>query len=112
MHAYRGWDVPMPAHDHIIVAMDYLYTKSGYPLKVLNGDIFNSRGRQVAKLRGDRAFGPDGKYVGSVISGRLVYRSTHASRIGTPYAPKMQSPFSRARRVGSAILGEEPPIPH
>lgn len=57
--------------------MSALYTKNGRPLQVSGNRIFNSDGLEVARLRNDRAYGPDGRYVGTVVNDRLVHRSTH-----------------------------------
>lgn len=91
--------------------MGALYTKDGRPLTVNNNRIFNRDGLEVARLRGDKAYGPDGRYVGTIVGDRLVYRSTQSASIGSSFSPSRRAGTARASRVGSATWGEEPPIP-
>mgnify|MGYP006976788509 CR=1 FL=1 len=88
-----------------------LYTRAGRPLRRRGNDLFARSGRHVARIRGTHAFGPDGRYVGTIVGDRLVYRAIYGSRISAPYAPRVGSPSARANRAGSALYGDEPPIP-
>jgi hypothetical protein len=85
-----------------------LYTKNGEPLEQRGDDIFDSRGRHVARLCGAKAFNSRGRYVATLVGDRLVYRSTDSASIGSVFAPRVGSPFAGARRAASALLGEEP----
>lgn len=91
--------------------MSDLFTKNGRPLRRSGDDLFAKSGSHVARLRGNYAFGPDGKYVGTIVGDRLVYRSTDRARIGSPYVQRPHAASAAARRVQSALWGEEPPIP-
>jgi hypothetical protein len=91
--------------------MAYLYTKNGRPLRRAGDDLFSKSGKHVARVRDDRAFGPDGRYVGTIVGDRLVYRSTHSARIGSPFVQRSFAASALANRSGSAVMGEEPPIP-
>lgn len=91
--------------------MNAVYTKNGRPLRRQDDDLFSRSGKHVARLKGDRAFGPDGRYVGTFVNDRLVYRSTHSARVSSPYAPRASAGHSLMNRVGSAMWGDEPPIP-
>ena len=85
-----------------------LYTKRGEPLDRRGDDLFDGRGRHVARVRGSRAFGADGRYVGTLVGDRIVYRSTDSAALGPVYARRLGSPFARAKAIASATLGEEP----
>jgi hypothetical protein len=85
-----------------------IHTRDGEPLAHNGDDLFDASGRHVARLRGSKAFGPDGQYVGTLVGDRLVYRSTESVVIGSPFACRVGSPFARTHAVGSALLGEEP----
>jgi hypothetical protein len=85
-----------------------LYTKSGVPINQSGDDLFDASGRQVARLQGKKAYGPDGKYVATLDGGRLVYRSTDRASIASPFAPRRVAGFSVARVAGVAIWGNEP----
>jgi len=88
-----------------------LYAKKGRPLRRSGDKLFARSGTQVARLRGDKAFGPDGSYVGTIVRDRLVYRSTHSARIGSPFAGTNRAGSASANRADSAVWGDEPPIP-
>jgi hypothetical protein len=74
--------------------MPTLYTKNGRPLKQSADNLYSASGAHVAKLRGKKAYGPDGRYVGTLSGNRLVYRSTDASSMG--------SSFAQSNRAGTA----------
>jgi hypothetical protein len=84
-----------------------LYTKEGRPLRQSGDDLFSRSGTHVAKLKGKKAYGPDGRYVGN----RLVYRSTDSATIGSSFAQRAHAGTASASAVGAAVLGDEPPIP-
>jgi hypothetical protein len=65
----------------------------------------------VGRIRGSKAFGTDGRYVGTIVGDRLVYRSTDSASIGSPFTAAHRAGSARANRAGSAILGDEPDIP-
>lgn len=92
--------------------MANLYTKDGRPLRRSGNDIFSASGTHVARLRGDKAYGPDGQYVGTIVNDRLVYRSTQSASISSPFAQRAHAGFASAHRAGRAMLGDEPPIPN
>lgn len=85
-----------------------IYTKNGEPLARRGDDVFDARGRHVARLRGTKAFNTHGRYVATLVGDRLVYRSTDSASIGGVFAPSVGSPFAHARAVGAALLGDEP----
>ena len=92
--------------------MEYLYTKEGWPLRRDGRRLFSSSGAEVARLRDDRAYGADGRYVGTIVNERLVYRPMHAGRTASSFLPSHRMGFSRMRRMGRLMSGSEPPIEH
>ena len=88
--------------------MSQMYTKEGRPLRVSGDRIFSRRGRQVGRIKGKKVYGPNGRYVGTVVGDRVVYRSTDSATISSPYAPSVGTPSTPARRLASAIWGDEP----
>ena len=60
-----------------------IYTKNGEPLHQSGHDLFDSSGRHVARVNGTKAFGPMGRYVGTIVGDRLVYRNTDSAVIGS-----------------------------
>jgi hypothetical protein len=89
---------------------DYLYTKNGVPLKVSGERIYNPSGQQFGRIKGSKVYGSDGGYVGTIVSDRLVYRSTDSASLGSPFAPSVSSPTARANHTASALWGDEPNI--
>jgi hypothetical protein len=88
-----------------------LYTKEGRPLQV-GGDIVYSRsGNVVGRIKGEKVYGPDGRYVGTIMSSRLVYRSFDSASISSPFSVANRAGCALANTVGSALAGDEPNIP-
>lgn len=88
-----------------------LYTKDGRPLQESGDYIYSGSGIPVGKRRGDKVFGPDGRYVGTITGGRLVHRSTDSASIGSPFSVANRAGSARAHAAGSATWGDEPEIP-
>lgn len=61
--------------------MSNLYTKDGVPLAVHGDAVFNPSGQNFGYVQGDRVYGLDGHYRGTIVSDRLVYRSTDSATI-------------------------------
>ena len=88
-----------------------LYTKEGRPLKRSGDNLFSRSGAHIAKIRGEKAYGPSGKYVGTIVGNRLIYRSTEGASISSPFAQTAHAGFASASSAGIAAWGEEPPVP-
>lgn len=91
--------------------MATIYTKNGRPLRRDGDDLFARSGTHVARMRGDKAYGPNGEYVGTLVGERLIYRSTQSASKGSSFAQRARSGSAQASRGGSAAWGDEPPIP-
>jgi len=89
-----------------------IYTKEGRPLHRSGDNLFAASGTHVARLRGDRAYSPNGSYVGTLVNDRLIYRSTDSATIGSPFVQISRAGFAAANAVGTAAWGDEPPIPN
>jgi hypothetical protein len=88
-----------------------LYTKNGKPLQV-HGDIVYSRsGIPVGRISGEKVFGPNGRYVGSIDGDRLVYRSTESAEISSSFSVGRIGGTGAGSIGGSGIWGDEPDIP-
>ena len=91
--------------------MDRIYTKEGRPLKVSGQDLFSRSGKHVARMRNGKAYGPDGRYVATIVGDRLIYRSTNSASISSPFAPRASAGHAYANHAATAAWGEEPRIP-
>ena len=88
--------------------MSQLFTKNGKPLTISGDDIFDRSGCHVGRRRGDKVYGPDGRYAGTIVGDRVVYRSIDRATIGSPFAPSARARSASANTLGSAVWGEEP----
>ena len=88
-----------------------LYTKNGVPLQVSASIVYSKSGVAFGKIQGNKVFGTDGRYVGTIVNDRLVYRSNDSASIGSPFSVANKVGCARANRAGAAIMGEEPHIP-
>lgn len=87
-----------------------LYTKNGTPLTVRGSAVFNPAGENFGHIRGDRVYGLDGRYRGTIVGDRLVSRSTHSATVASVRAPRTGAASARSPRAGSALWGDEPEI--
>ncbi|WP_376693692.1 hypothetical protein [Wenzhouxiangella sp. EGI_FJ10409] len=88
-----------------------LYTKDGKPLQVLGDKVYSQSGTVVGKIKSEKVFGPDGRYIGTIVNDRLVYRSTHSASASSPFASANRAGTARSNRAASAMWGDEPDIP-
>jgi hypothetical protein len=89
--------------------MPELYTKNGIPLSVRSDRIYNPAGENFGYVRSDRVFGLNGRYRGTIVGDRLIYRPT-GSAGGTRTASPRIAPAMRAPRGASPLWGDEPNI--
>jgi hypothetical protein len=65
----------------------------------------------AGRISRHKVYGKDGKYVGTIVGDRLVYRSTDSASTGSSFAAADRVGSARVNSVGSAIMGDEPNIP-
>lgn len=88
-----------------------LYTKNGKPLQVSGNTVYSRSGKVVGRIKNYKVYGTDGRYVGTIVNDRLVYRSTQSATISSPFSAANKAGSARANRAGSAMWGDEPNIP-
>lgn len=88
--------------------MAIIYTKDGRPLNRSGDNLFASSGKQVGRFHGDKAYGPDGRYVATLVGIRLVYLSHDSALVRVPFSPLSFAGFSMAQIAGVAMYGDEP----
>lgn len=88
-----------------------LDTKNGKPLQVAGEFVYSRSVVPVGRIKGDRVFGPDGRYVGSLVGDRLIFRSTQSAAIDSPFSVAHRAGSAKADRAGSAVWGDEPNMP-
>jgi hypothetical protein len=86
-----------------------LYTKKGKPLTVSGDYVYDRSGRHLGRRRGNKIYGPDGRYRATIVRNTAVYRSVDSAGVSGSYAaPANRVGTAAASRVGSAIQGDEP----
>jgi hypothetical protein len=88
-----------------------LYTKNGRPLQVSGDKVHSRSGQYVGRIVHDRIYDPSGRYAGTIVGDRVVYRHTHSASTAGPSIAANRIGLARVGRVGSAIMGDEPPFP-
>ena len=90
--------------------MDDLYTRSGRLLQRLGNNLHSRSGRYLGQLHNGKVFDPDGRYCGTVVGDRVVYRTIDSAATATASFAMVCPASTRANRVGSALWGIEPPF--
>jgi hypothetical protein len=88
-----------------------LYTKNGRPLQVSGNIVYSRFGIVVGRIDGNKVFGTNGRYVGTIVKDRFVYRSTDSAVIKSVFSASNRVGTGKANHGGSVIWGEEPNIP-
>lgn len=84
-----------------------MYTKNGEVLQVSGDKVYSRSGTIVGRIKGKKVFGTDGRYVGTIVSDRLVYRSTDSASISSPFSAANRVGTAQANRCASALSGDE-----
>ncbi len=88
-----------------------LYTKNGRPLQVSGETVYSRSGQPVGRIKGNKVYGTDGRYVGTIANERLVYRTTDSAGISSPFASANRAGSGMAYSATSGVWGDEPDIP-
>jgi hypothetical protein len=62
--------------------MASLYTRDGLPLEVRRSAVYNPSGEHFGTIQGAGVYDLKGRYRGTIVDGRLIYRSTDSAMIG------------------------------
>jgi hypothetical protein len=89
-----------------------MYTKNGNPVQILGDYMYSKSGKPIGQINGTKVFSPNGKYVGTITSDRLVYRSSDSANISSPFSIASVAGCASANAAGAAIAGDEPEIPN
>jgi hypothetical protein len=85
-------------------------TPSGRQFLVENDNVFTSDGRHVARLNESVAFGPDGKYVGTVVDREFVYDPEDCLKTGSMFVRESHVGFTSDSEVEGPSSGREPRV--
>lgn len=91
--------------------MEKLWTKNGRPLSCRGNDVFTRSGTLVGRIHGDRVFRTgDGRYVGTLVGDRLVFRSYDVDGPDRAYA-RRASDIDPDTVPPIRTWGDEPVLP-
>ncbi len=90
--------------------MDDLYTRSGRLLQRLGDHLHSRSGSYLGQLRNGKVFDPDGRYCGTIVGDRVVYRTVDSAASSTASVAVVCPPSTQANRNGSSLWGIEPPF--
>jgi hypothetical protein len=91
---------------------DPMHTKNGRALQTSGSTLYTGSGQVVGRLRESRLFDQDGRYVGTVVGDRLVYRAAERSKVGPAFTAARCPPRALQDRARVAMLrGDEPTLP-
>jgi hypothetical protein len=68
----------------LMVDVSDLYTKNGRPLQRSGDDLYSRSGRYLGRVRNGKVYDQSGKYAGTIVGDRVVYRGTDGATIGSP----------------------------
>ena len=89
-----------------------MHTKNGRALQVSGKTMYTGSGHVVGRIRDARLFDQDGRYVGTVVGDRLVYRPAERNKIGPAFEAARCAPRALSNRARVSMLrGEEPTLP-
>lgn len=88
-----------------------MHTKNGRPLQVSGSTLYSESGQVIGRLREGKLFGQNGRYVGTVVGDRLVYRSADSARVAPAFSAPKRAARALPDRARSAVRGDEPVIP-
>ena len=89
-----------------------MHTKNGKPLQVSGSTLYSGSGQVLGRVRDARLFDQDGRYVGTVVGDRLVFRSAERSKVAPAFTAAKCPPRALKSRARAAMLrGDEPDLP-
>jgi hypothetical protein len=89
-----------------------MHTKNGRPLQVSGSTLYSGSGQVVGRMRENCLFDQDGRYVGTVVGDRLVFRAAERNKVGPGFSAARCPARAMQNRARSAMLrGDEPLLP-
>lgn len=90
--------------------MDDLYTRSGRLLQRLDNNLHARSGRYLGQVQNGKVFDRDGRYSGTLVGDRVVYRTVDSAAVGPVSEAAACEASTHANRKGSGLWGVEPPF--
>lgn len=90
--------------------MNDLYTRSGRLLQLHGNRLHARSGRYLGQLRNGKVFDPTGRYCGTIVGDRIVYRTIDSAATMAASDVEACTASTHANRTGASIWGTEPPF--
>lgn len=90
--------------------MDDLYTRSGRLLQRVGNHLHSRSGRYLGQFENGKVFDPNGRYCGTLVGDRVVYRTVDSAAKTGPSEGGECPPSTHANRNGMPLWGIEPPF--
>ena len=90
--------------------MDNLYTRSGRLLQRSGNNLHSRSGRYLGQLQNGKVYDPDGRYCGTIVGERVVYRTIDSAARLAASAAVVLAASTSANLPGSSLWGIEPPF--
>jgi len=89
-----------------------MHTKNGKALQVSGSTLYTAAGQVIGRIRDARLFDQDGRYVGTVVGDRLVFRPGERNKVGPGFtASKCPARALNDRARQAMLRGDEPTLP-
>lgn len=85
-----------------------LCTKSGRLLQRVDDELFSRSGRYLGRFRGNKVYDPDGRYCGTLVGDRVVYRTIDSAAAGAASTAAALPASTKPNHKGSPLWGVEP----
>jgi len=90
--------------------MTELYTRSGRLLQLVGNHVHSRSGRYLGQLSNGKVFDPNGRYCGTLVGDRVVYRTIDSAAAAAASTAEGCPASTGANRNGSSLWGQEPPF--
>jgi hypothetical protein len=90
--------------------MPDLYTRSGRLLQRIDNALFSRSGRYLGQVEDRKVFDPAGRYCGTLVGDRVVYRTIDSAATGAVSTAMACAASTHPNHKGSPIWGAEPPF--
>lgn len=90
--------------------MTDLYTRGGRLLQRFGNHLHSRSGLYLGQLQNGKVFDPDGRYCGTIVGDRVVYRTIDSAASAAASVALMCPASSEANRKSAPLWGVEPPF--
>lgn len=90
--------------------MHDLYTRSGRLLQRREDHLYSRSGAYLGQFVGSKVFDTEGRYCGTLVGDRIVYRTVDSAGAGAPSVADTCPTSDHPNHHGISLWGMEPPF--